>query len=109
MAQGNYQDRELRCAECGDTFVFSAGEQEFYASRGFVNDPKRCPVCRRARRSRRSGMSFGGEQGYRAPRQMYAAVCAQCGTDCEVPFQPRGDKPVYCNDCYRQIRSQQRY
>ena len=102
-----FQDRELRRAECGETFMFTVGEQEFYASRGFVNDPKRCPSCRRARRSSRS--DFGGEGGYRAPRQMHPAVCAQCGKDCEVPFQPRGDRPVYCDECFRQNRAQQRY
>lgn len=101
-----FQDRKLRCVECGGTFTFTVGEQEFYATRGYTNDPKRCPDCRQTRKTERSSPA---EYGYRRPREMYSAVCAQCGKECEVPFQPRGDRPVYCNDCFRQVRAQQRY
>ena len=88
-----YHDRSLTCQECGQPFVFTAGEQEFFASRGF-SEPRRCPSCRAARKRERRG-----EPGAR-PR--YPAVCAQCGRPTQVPFQPRGDRPVYCPDCYRQ-------
>ena len=93
-----YQDKTIQCADCGKTFTFTANEQEFYASKGYTNEPKRCPECRQARKAER------GDSGNRAPRQMFAVKCAQCGKDTEVPFQPRGDKPVYCSDCYRQMR-----
>lgn len=93
------QDKTLACVDCGNQFVFTAGEQEFYAQKGFTNAPTRCPACRAARKAQReSGGSYGGE------RQMYPAVCAQCGKETEVPFQPRGDKPVYCSDCYKAQR-----
>ncbi|MCL5057687.1 MAG: zinc-ribbon domain containing protein [Actinobacteria bacterium] len=98
-----YQDRTLTCRDCGVEFVFSASEQEFFAEKGFTNDPGRCPECRAARKAqnRRGG---GGNFGYRQERQMYPAVCASCGKDTEVPFQPSGEKPVYCRDCYRPSR-----
>jgi CxxC-x17-CxxC domain-containing protein len=92
-------DQTLRCRECGRDFIFTVGEQEFYASRGLMNTPSRCPECRAARKASMSGGSYGGE---RAPRQMYTATCSSCGGEARVPFQPRGDKPVYCSNCFQQ-------
>jgi CxxC-x17-CxxC domain-containing protein len=105
----NYQDRELTCKECGSVFVFTAGEQEFYSSRGFEHLPGRCPQCRAARKARQaeSGYSNGGSYSSgprRVAREMHPAVCSACGKDTEVPFVPRGDKPVYCSDCFAQVR-----
>ena len=40
-------DKTLKCIDCGEDFTFTAGEQEFYAAKGFTNEPKRCPECRR--------------------------------------------------------------
>jgi CxxC-x17-CxxC domain-containing protein len=97
----NMQDKTLVCSDCGREFTFTASEQEFFAKKGF-SDPSRCPDCRAARKaSRESGGSFGGSRG---ERQMYPAVCAQCGKETEVPFQPRGDRPVYCSECYNAQR-----
>jgi CxxC-x17-CxxC domain-containing protein len=96
-----FQDKSIQCCECGAEFVFSAEEQEFFRSKGYTNEPKRCTSCRRARNSARSG-----EGGYRngPERRMYTATCAACGKDAEVPFEPSGDRPVYCSDCYARIR-----
>ena len=95
----SFKDKSLQCSDCGTTFNFTAEEQEFFQSKGYTNEPKRCPECRQARKSERFG-----DRGYGAPRQMYPATCAECGKSTEVPFQPRGDKPVYCSDCYRKVR-----
>jgi CxxC-x17-CxxC domain-containing protein len=95
-----FEDKVLRCSDCGQEFTFTAGEQEFYASRGFQNEPKRCPGCRRTRKTQRGNAGYG----YGAPRKMYPAVCAQCGAETEVPFEPRQDRPVYCSDCYNKIK-----
>ncbi len=96
------QDKTLTCSDCGQTFTFTASEQEFFAQKGF-SEPSRCPSCRAARKAaRNNGESYGG--GSRGERQMYPAVCAQCGKTTEVPFQPRGDRPVYCSDCYQAQR-----
>lgn len=93
-------DQTLRCRECGRDFVFTAGEQEFYLSRGLMNTPARCPECRQARKA--SNMGGSGE---RPQRQMFTATCSSCGGEARVPFQPRGDKPVYCSNCYQQMGS----
>lgn len=92
-----YQDKVLTCRECGNEFTFTAGEQEFYAEKGFTNEPARCPACRQARKRQnrqRSGSS----------RQLFDAVCSRCGVETKVPFRPRQDKPVYCRECYQLIR-----
>ncbi len=99
------QDKTLTCRDCGREFAFTASEQEFYAQKGFVNEPGRCPECRAARKAQRGegGYSSGGYGGggyARREREMFPAVCAQCGKDTMVPFQPRTDKPVYCSECY---------
>ncbi len=86
-------DKTLTCSDCGKTFVFTVGEQEFYRSRGLQNEPGRCPECRAARRQSRY-------RGYSQQRTMYHAVCANCGAECEVPFEPKDDRPVYCSTCY---------
>jgi len=65
-----------------------------------MNTPSRCPECRA---SRKASMSGGGGSYDRAPRQMYTATCSSCGGEARVPFQPRGDKPVYCSNCFQQI------
>jgi CxxC-x17-CxxC domain-containing protein len=96
-----FQDKVLRCSDCGQEFTFTAGEQEFYASRGFQNEPKRCPECRRTRKSQRYNDSGYGSK---APRKMYKVICAQCGAETEVPFEPREDRPVYCSDCYNKVK-----
>ncbi|MFC1925397.1 CxxC-x17-CxxC domain-containing protein [Chloroflexota bacterium] len=102
----SYMDKELPCSECGITFTFTADEQEAFASRGYTNEPKRCPLCRAARRASSNNSSGFGNYGSR--REMFPAVCAQCGKDTEVPFQPRSDRPVYCRDCYSKV-STRRY
>ncbi|MGN6672870.1 MAG: zinc-ribbon domain containing protein, partial [Thermomicrobiales bacterium] len=100
----SYQDKTLTCRDCGQEFVWTAGEQEYYAQKGFANEPRRFPDSRRARNSQQGGgyASAGGYSaggGYERPqRQMYPAVCSNCGKETMVPFQPRGDKPVYCSD-----------
>ena len=90
-----YEDRTLVCKECGNEFVFTAGEQEFYADKGFSNEPQRCKACRDARK-----------HAMRSERVMYDAVCAKCGGEAKVPFQPRDDRPVYCSECFSKMREE---
>jgi len=95
-----YTTEMLPCVDCAREFAFTAGEQEFYAMKGFTNKPNRCPDCRAARKATRpQGGGFDRPGGGR-PREMFTATCSQCGNVAEVPFQPRGDKPVYCRDCF---------
>lgn len=106
------QDKTLVCKDCGNDFTFTVSEQEFFAEKGFTNEPGRCPACRAAKKDQNSGRrSYGGGNrgggGYQqSDRQMYPAVCHTCGANTTVPFQPTGDKPVYCRDCYKPKRQQ---
>jgi CxxC-x17-CxxC domain-containing protein len=133
-----YTDRSISCVDCGQEFSFTAGEQEFYAQRGFTEAPKRCPSCRQIRKAQRnrggdsyganggagyggsyggydqagygnggsgdSGGYSGGGYGERRPREMFDAVCANCGRTASVPFRPSGARPVYCSDCFESRR-----
>ncbi|MDP2744149.1 MAG: zinc-ribbon domain containing protein [Dehalococcoidia bacterium] len=95
------EDKSLQCSDCSATFTFSAEDQEFFRSKGYTNEPKRCPACRQARKTERGGT---GGYGQTAQRQMYPVKCAGCGKDTEVPFEPRSGRPVYCSDCYRKTK-----
>jgi CxxC-x17-CxxC domain-containing protein len=114
-------DKTLTCRDCGSAFLFTVGEQEFYASKGFSHEPTRCRECRAKRRaSSESGYSGGGSYstgGYSSTsygssyaasggtrREMFSATCSSCGNEARVPFQPRSDKPVYCSDCFESHR-----
>lgn len=89
-----FQDKTIVCKDCGQKFTFTAREQEFFAEKGFTNEPQRCKSCRDAHKSNKRG-------GNNGERRMFDAVCSECGKPCKVPFEPRGDKPVYCSDCFR--------
>ncbi len=114
-----YTDQTRSCRDCGNNFTWTAGEQEFYASRGLSNPPSRCPDCRAQRKATGGGAGggdsygarggnggAGGGGGYsdRGPREMHEATCDSCGGIARVPFVPRGDKPVYCSDCFSRTR-----
>jgi CxxC-x17-CxxC domain-containing protein len=91
-----YQDRTLTCRDCSEEFIFSTGEQAFFASKGLTNDPQRCPTCRAAAKRART---VGG------PREFHAAICGACGGQAIVPFAPRNDRPVYCSSCFDKVRA----
>jgi CxxC-x17-CxxC domain-containing protein len=104
-----YADKALLCRDCGSSFNFSAGEQSFFAARGFVNEPLRCLTCRNRRKDGASAethlkygpaASFGG----RTARQMHPATCSGCGQMTEVPFVPREDRPVFCAECFTPVK-----
>ncbi len=112
----SFEDKTLVCRDCSAEFVFTAGEQEFYAQKGFTNQPSRCPDCRRAAKASRGGGgssyssgggSYGG--GGRSERTMHPAVCSACGKETMVPFVPSNDKPVYCSDCFQSHRQERTY
>jgi CxxC-x17-CxxC domain-containing protein len=96
----SFKDKTIQCADCGTEFTFSAEEQELFQTRGYTNEPKRCPSCRQARKAER----YGRDNNYGLPRQMFPAVCAECGKDTEVPFEPTNGRPVYCSECYSKVR-----
>ena len=87
-----FEDRTLQCKDCGADFVFTAGEQEFYAEKGFVNEPQRCKACRDAKKSSMRN------------REPFIATCAECGGEAKLPFKPRDERPVYCSECFANKR-----
>lgn len=87
-----FQDKTLTCRDCGKDFVWSAGEQEFYASKGFQNPPVRCPECRKKRKEQRG------------PREMTKIICKECGKEGEVPFRPKDPASVLCAECFAKQR-----
>ncbi len=117
-------DRSITCVDCGEEFLFTAGEQAFYRERGLTNAPTRCKRCRDARKSQREGGGGGGGGGYggggyggggygggghggggyggggRGEKTMYPAVCSNCGKETTVPFQPTSGRPVLCRECF---------
>lgn len=96
-------DKTLTCSDCGQEFLFSGDDQEFYQQRGFT-EPKRCRSCRALRRSEREGGDAGGfSRAPRMEREMFDVTCSNCGQPAKVPFQPRGDRPVYCRDCFERV------
>jgi CxxC-x17-CxxC domain-containing protein len=106
----SFTDKTLKCVECGADFTYAASEQELHQSLGYQNEPKRCNPCRDAKRQRRGegrgrGPRGGGGDGGGAPREYFTAVCAECGQEAQLPFKPRGDRPVYCSDCFSKKRS----
>jgi CxxC-x17-CxxC domain-containing protein len=128
----SYADKTLECRNCGRPFTFTAGEQEFFASKGFQNEPSRCSDCRSLRRAERGGGGYtsggyssggyssgsyssggyssggGGYSSGGGRREMFEVNCSSCGNVARVPFQPRGDRPVYCSDCFSRQRGESR-
>ena len=90
-----YEDKTLVCKDCGEEFVFTAGEQEFFAEKGFQNEPQRCKACRDKR-----------QNAGKPPREFFTVECAQCGKEAKVPFQPTSDRPVYCSECFAASKNQ---
>ncbi len=102
----SFAEKTLKCVDCGSDFAFTAEEQDFFASKGYTNEPKRCKPCRDARKSQqRGGSSSSYSSSYSPRRQMFSAVCAQCGSETQVPFEPREGRPVYCSNCYTKVRT----
>ena len=93
-----YHDKVLKCSDCNSEFIFTAGEQMFFADKGFKNEPKRCKACKSAR-------GQGTVAGPNFQRVETKTVCSQCGKETTVPFKPTQGRPVYCRECFQQRRS----
>jgi CxxC-x17-CxxC domain-containing protein len=91
----SFVDRQLTCRDCNELFTWTAGEQNFYREKGLQNVPVRCPNCRAARKA---------QMGVQ-PRVQHAVICAECGSETTVPFIPRNGRPVYCSQCFGQVRA----
>src|SRR4026207_370305 len=90
-----FQDRILRCVDCATEFIWTAGEQQFFADKNFKNEPKRCKACKGKRAARPAG---GGMARERVDRQ---TMCSACGKETTVPFKPTQGRPVFCKECFQ--------
>src|SRR5512144_2717831 len=102
-------DKVLKCRDCGEDFVFTAGEQAFYKERGFQHEPTRCRSCREKRKTQGPGAGMGGggnafQSSGGGSREFHTAVCSNCGVTTQVPFKPTPGKPVFCRDCFQSSR-----
>ncbi len=96
------KDKTIQCKDCGKDFVWTEDEQAFYQEKGF-NAPLRCKECRVKARANFNNGQGGGDRGQ---RQSFPITCSQCGKQDTVPFEPKGDRPVLCRDCFRKQREQ---
>ena len=99
----SFAEKSLSCIDCKKNFTFTVDEQKFHASRGFINQPERCPSCRQTKRNERTREQNASED-YSPRRPMFPVACTKCGKSTRVPFQPRRNEPVYCGDCYVRTR-----
>lgn len=97
----SYAEKTLTCRDCGQPFAFTAGEQQFFAEKGFENNPSRCPECRSAQRAGGGSRQSSGSYGR---REMVDVTCSGCGKPAQVPFTPTNGRPVYCSDCFTSQR-----
>jgi len=89
-----FQDRILRCVDCATEFVWTAGEQQFFADKNFKNEPKRCKSCKGKRAARPAGAGMARE------RVETVTTCSACGKETTVPFKPTQGRPVFCKECF---------
>ena len=124
-----FQDKNLTCSDCGNTFVFTAGEQQFYQEKGFAHEPRRCRDCRGRRRpegggggggssegrrgrsggGRSGGGRSGGGEGSGGEKQHYNATCSACGGPAKLTFEPSPDRPVFCRTCFNARQNDRNY
>ena len=97
-----FQDKILKCIDCGADFVFTAGEQLFFHDKQFRNEPKRCKACKSKRVSVLGAVPSLPRAHY--PKVETRATCSQCGKDTTVPFKPTQGRPVFCRECFQQRR-----
>ncbi len=101
----SFEDKNLTCRECSQSFIWTAGEQAFYAEKGLVNVPSRCPSCRAARRTNGNAGASNNRSNRSENKVQHPVTCASCGKETTVPFVPKYDRPVYCSDCFDQQRT----
>lgn len=95
-----FQDKVLKCIDCGEDFVFTAGEQLFFHDKQFKNEPKRCKACKGKR-----AQTLGISQGATYPKVETRTVCSNCGQETTVPFKPTQGRPVFCRECFQGKRT----
>jgi len=99
-----FQDKSLKCVDCGAEFVFTAGEQLFFHDKQFKNEPKRCKPCKAKRAAVLTNQaSAGGPPAFNKVETR--TTCSQCGKETTVPFKPTQGRPVFCRECFQAKRT----
>ncbi len=99
-----FDDRLLKCSDCGNEFVFTAGEQVFFYDKQFKNDPKRCKLCKAKRAGLGRAASANGAAALPFSRTETRTMCSACGIETTVPFKPTQGRPVLCRSCFQMKR-----
>jgi CxxC-x17-CxxC domain-containing protein len=102
-ADSEFDDRSIKCVDCGENFIWTAGEQVFFHDKGLKNEPKRCKGCKQAKNERLAAIAAAQSSGVRQ-RIEVSVQCAQCGQQTTVPFYPSQGRPVYCRACFLAAR-----
>ena len=100
-----YQDKIITCVDCSEEFIFTAGEQLFFADKGLKNDPKRCKTCKNKKNERIAANMASFGQAFPRERVEVVVRCALCAVETTVPFRPTQGRPVYCRDCFLRMRA----
>lgn len=102
--EAEFQDRAIVCVDCGEQFIWTAGEQVFFHDKGLKNEPKRCKPCKQAKNDRLAAISAAQMAGVKQ-RVEVTVTCARCGDQTTVPFYPSQGRPVYCRSCFLAARA----
>ena len=96
-----FTDRILKCSDCGNEFIFTAGEQLFFFDKQFKNDPKRCKLCKAKRAGLGRTATGNGSVALPLSRTETRTKCSACGVETTVPFKPTQGRPVLCRSCFQ--------
>jgi CxxC-x17-CxxC domain-containing protein len=95
-----FVDRFLKCSDCSNDFVFTAGEQLFFHEKQFKNDPKRCKLCKAKRAGLGRSANSPATTALPLSRTETRTECSVCGIETTVPFKPTQGRPVLCRACF---------
>lgn len=101
--ESEFDDRNIKCVDCGESFIWTVGEQTFFHDKGLKNEPKRCKACKQAKSERLAAIAAAHSSGVRQ-RIEVSVQCAQCGQQTTVPFFPSQGRPVFCRVCFLAAR-----
>jgi CxxC-x17-CxxC domain-containing protein len=101
-AENEFDDRPIDCIDCGQEFIWTAGEQAFFRDKNLVNPPKRCKECKRAKNERIAAINAAQASGIKQ-RIEVMVKCHRCEESTTVPFYPSQGRPVYCRSCYLEL------
>ena len=105
VVEQEVSDLPIFCIDCAHEFIWTAGEQVFFREKGLLNPPKRCKECKKAKNRRLEAIELAHTTGQ--PHKIEVrADCARCSASTTVPFYPSQGRPVYCRECFIEIKAE---